>query len=254
MVDELLRHLRESHTPEAIRERLEMKPAHSYLRDFVYGAIDGIVTTFAVVAGVIGANLSAGIVVILGLANLVGDGFSMAVGNFVSTRTERQQKEKARDRERNHIATFPEGEKEEVRQIFAKKGFKGVDLEKAVKIITADEKLWEETMLKEELGMTLESPSPSKAALSTFAAFVLFGSLPILTFVYEVVTHVHLSRPFFYSSVLTGIAFFTVGAVKGRFVTERWYLAGLETLAIGGVASGLAYLIGYLLKDIVGRV
>lgn len=248
---ENLRDLITSHTPDAIRKRLDSKPAHSYLRDFVYGAIDGIVTTFAVVAGVIGAKLSAGIVVILGLANLLGDGFSMAVSNFVATRAEKQQKKMAREKERRHITNFPEGEKEEIRQIFARKGFTGVDLERAVQIITSNKTLWEETMMKEELGMTLESPSPWKAALSTFLAFCLFGFLPIFVFAYEILFHVQLSNPFLYSSVMAGIAFFIVGAVKGQFVGERWYFAGCETFFVGGVASGLAYLVGYFLKDIV---
>ena len=113
--------LEHSRAPEAIARRLKAKPTHSYLRDFVYGAIDGIVTTFAVVAGVAGARLSTAIVVILGLANLVADGFSMAVGNFLATQAERQLKDKARAMEQKHIETVPEGEKEEIRQIFSGK-------------------------------------------------------------------------------------------------------------------------------------
>jgi hypothetical protein len=79
-------HLRTGHTPEAIRARLAAEREHSYLRDFIYGGIDGSVTTFAVVSGVAGADLAASIVIILGLANLIGDGFSMAASNFLGTR------------------------------------------------------------------------------------------------------------------------------------------------------------------------
>ncbi len=241
----------DTHTPEAIRRRLETKPAHSYLRDFVYGAIDGIVTTFAVVAAVAGANLSAGIVIILGIANLLGDGFSMAVGNFLATRTERQQKQKARRIEEEHIAEIPEGEKEEIRQIFLKKGFTGKDLDRAVEVITSDERLWVETMLKEELGMTLGGPSPVRAGFSTFAAFVLFGSLPLSVFIF---VHFHpesIPNPFFLSAVMTAIAFFGVGTLKSRFVDEKWFWAGVETLLVGGVAATLAYAAGHFFKNIV---
>ena len=78
--------LKQDHSPHAIRCRLEAGPQHSYVRDYVYGAIDGAVTTFAIVAGVAGAQLSGGVVVVLGLANLLGDGFSMAVSNYLGTR------------------------------------------------------------------------------------------------------------------------------------------------------------------------
>ena len=93
-MDESLEH---SHEPEAIAARVNGRTEHSYLRDFVYGAIDGTVTTFAVVSGVAGAGLNPGIVVVLGLANLIGDGFSMAASNYLGTRTEDQLRQKIRD-------------------------------------------------------------------------------------------------------------------------------------------------------------
>src|SRR5687768_3991101 len=88
--------LARQHTPAAVRERLDGGPPGSYLRDFVYGAVDGTITTFAVVAGVAGAGLSVGVVIVLGLANLVADGFSMAVGNFLGTKAERERRDRAR--------------------------------------------------------------------------------------------------------------------------------------------------------------
>lgn len=246
--------LRSSHTVEAIQERLEKGPLRTYLRDFIYGAIDGTVTTFAVVAGVGGAGLAAGIVIILGIANLIGDGFSMAVSNFLGTRAEQQLREKARREEEMHIATVPEGEREEIRQIFRAKGFEGEDLERAVAIITSDMKRWVDTMLTDELGLSVEGPAPLRAAATTFAAFVGVGAIPLLPFLYLLAFPGTLPHPFVWSSVMTGVAFFIVGALKSRYVGARWYAAGIETLAAGGGAAFLAYLAGVLLKGLGGAL
>lgn len=247
-----LEELRESHTPEAIRERLDGGPDQNYLKDFVYGAIDGAVTTFAVVSGVAGAGLSGGIVVVLGLANLLADGFSMAIGNYLGTKAEIEHREKTRKEERHHVHMNPEGEREEIRQIFGRKGFEGDELERIVDVITADHGRWIDTMLQEEHGLSLESPNPRRAALATFTAFVLVGAVPLGTFVWEFLFDSPIADPFLWSAVLTGIAFFAVGMAKSRVVEQRWHIGGIETLLIGGLAAALAYLVGLALKGIVG--
>lgn len=249
--ESLLKQLRATHTREAIRTRLQKGPQHSYLKDFIYGAIDGTVTTFAVVAGVAGAHLSPGIVIILGLANLLGDGFSMAASNYLGTTAERQQKELARAEEEKHISLIPEGEREEIRQIFEAKGFKGEDLERIVTVVTSDVKMWTDTMLKEELGFPPENVSAFRAAFSTFIAFLIIGFLPILSFVLKLFLPNSTFDPFIWSSGITGLTFFLVGALKSRFVGKNWFSSGLETFVVGGAAAALAYFIGYFLAKLV---
>lgn len=109
-------------------------------------------------------------------------------------------------------------------------------------------------MLKEELGLTLEGSSPIRAGLSTFVAFMLAGLVPLLAFLVNLLSPGLLGNAAIWSAVMTGITFFAIGALKARFVQERWLWAGTETLVVGGAAAGLAFLVGMLLKGIVDAV
>lgn len=242
--------LEEEHTPLAVSKRLGDTPAPSYLRDFIYGAVDGAITTFAVVAGVAGANLDKTVVIILGVANLLADGFSMAVSNFLGSRAERQRRERARREEQRHIRLVPQGEREEIRQLFAAKGFEGQALERIVDVITSDPELWAETMMSEELGFGSTEPNEFRAAFATLAAFLTVGFLPLSAFVYDLAAPGDLDHAFTWSAVMTGIAFLVVGATKSRFVDQAWWRSALETLVVGGLAAALAYAAGVLLQNV----
>lgn len=249
--DPFVAQLRTMHTPAAIQDRLRVGPPHSYLRDFVYGAVDGVVTTFAVVSGVAGAGLSSGVVIVLGASNLVADGFSMAVSNFLGTRAERQLVDRARRIEEDHVNAYPEGEREEIRQIFRAKGLSGKELEHLVNVLTSDRRRWIDTMIQEEYGLSLEGAAPWRAAAVTFGAFVLLGALPLIPFIISFFSAGRPIEAFLTSSLITGVAFFLVGAVKGRFVVQDWFRSGAETFIVGGAAAALAYLVGAALRGVV---
>jgi VIT1/CCC1 family predicted Fe2+/Mn2+ transporter len=238
------------HTPRAVRRRLGRQPSPSYLHDFIYGAVDGAVTTFAVVAGVAGADLDERVVIVLGGANLLADGFSMAASNFLGSRAERQRRERARRQEQTHIDLVPDGEREEIRQIYAAKGFSGDDLERVVDVITSDRRLWTETMMREELGFGSTEPDEYRAALSTLAAFVTVGFLPLLVYVFNLLGAWTVPQPFLWSAVLTGVAFVVVGGMKARFTDQSWWRSALETLTVGGLAAAMAYLAGTVLERV----
>lgn len=247
MRQEELHQLRAEHGEERIRERLAARRSSSYLADAVLGGIDGCVTTFAVVAGSVGAQFPGMVVIVLGFANLVADGFSMGASNYLSTKSQREQVERARREEQRHIQEVPGGEREEVRQIFARKGFHGETLDRIVATITRDHELWVDTMVTEELGLPLEVPSPVRAGLTTFAAFVLVGLVPLLPFLSGDVSH-----RFAASAAATALAFLTVGMMKGRALGRSMIRSGFETLKIGGGAAALAYIVGAGLRRAFG--
>ena len=238
--------LEHEHTPKAIRDRLREGHRPNYLKDWVYGGIDGAVTTFAVISGVAGANLSPGIILILGLANLFADGFSMAAANYSGTKTEIDDLHRLAEVERRHIALVPDGEREEIRQILMSKGLTGEALEDAVAAITSNEKVWIETMLAEEYGLSRAMPSPLIAGLYTFWAFLTCGAVPLVPFLLGV------QNAFQWAIVGTGAVFFFIGSIKSRWSLAPWWRSGFETLAIGMSAASIAYVIGYVLRQFVG--
>jgi VIT1/CCC1 family predicted Fe2+/Mn2+ transporter len=238
--------LEHGHLPGEIAKRLEKGPKASYLRDWVYGGIDGTVTTFAIMAGVVGANLSPGVVLILGIANLLADGFSMAAANYTGTKAELDEYRQLRRMEERHVALAPDGEREEIRQIFEAKGFKGPALETAVDVITARRERWIDTMMQEEHGMPAVVRSPLRAAMMTFIAFVLCGSVPVIPYA------LMLAEPIWPATVMTTLTFFSIGSLRSYWSPTPWWRAGLETVAIGMLAAGVAYLVGDLLRGLVG--
>ena len=169
-----------------------------WIREFVYGAIDGTVTTFAVVAGAAGAGLSASIVLILGVANLIADGFAMACGNYLSTKADHHAEQRGK-----------EGEGETPREI--------------------------EFVARKE-------------AATTFTAFVVVGSIPLVPFVAGVVLGIELPQ-FLMSAIGTTIAFAFIGIVKSRVTGRKPLTAVVETIGIGGAAAVASYVIGWLLRS-----
>lgn len=219
-----------------------------YIAEFVYGGIDGAITTFAVVAGATGAGLSTSVVVILGVANLLADGFSMSVGNYFSSKAQKDNYDKHKALEYWEIEHLREKEIEEIREIYEKKGFKGELLEQVVAVIISDKDVWVDTMMKEELEMVEETKTPIRSASMTFISFLLIGFIPILAYVFQGLLGIASAQLFLYSSILTGVALSIVGYLKS-IVTEKNKLIGIaETLLLGGIAAALSYYVGNVIE------
>tara|TARA_Y100000310_G_C20529524_1_gene737718 strand:+ start:164 stop:952 length:789 start_codon:yes stop_codon:yes gene_type:complete len=240
-----------------------MKEAHSkpeiehhtkegrYIKSLVYGGLDGIVTTFAIVAGVAGASLTSGIVLILGFANLFADGLSMAVGDYLSSKSEHEYRKAERKRELWEVRYNPKGEKQEMVEIYQEKGMKPVDAKKTVGILSKYKGIWIDTMMHEELNILESKESPVKNGIATFFSFAIFGFVPLLAYVFSGFMRSIGVDVFIIASVLTGGTLFLLGALKVKVTEKNWLKSGLEMLVVGGVAAVVAYLIGYFLSGLV---
>ena len=206
----------------------------------IYGGIDGTVTTFAIVAGVAGAGLQPSIIVALGVANIIADGFSMAASNYSGTKAELDDRQRIIAIEECHILDHHEGELEELRQILSQRGLSGDVLDGATDQISHQKGKWIDLMLTDEYGLARNPPHPMKAAIATFVAFLLAGSVPLLPFI------LGLGSAFQTSIVATLLTFFLIGSGKSRWSLTSWWRSGLETLSIGAAAALLAYGVGGL--------
>jgi VIT1/CCC1 family predicted Fe2+/Mn2+ transporter len=220
--------------------------------DFIYGSIDGAVTTFAIVAGVMGASLPSTIILILGFANLFADGFSMAAANYQASKARNEFVEMKRKQEEWEIDNLEEQERDEVRDIYREKGFKDQLLEDVVRIITSKRKVWIDTMMKEELGLIEDGKNPLDSSINTFIGFNLVGLIPLIPFMIFMIIGIELnSEAFTYSIVSVCAAFFLVGMVKGKIVKKSIFRSGINTLIIGGIAAIVAYVVGYGLNFLI---
>lgn len=239
-------HLHHGHGKSDISKRISARSSGDFLRDTVFGGIDGTVTTFAIISGVSGAGMSHGVILVLGIANLLADGFSMAVGNYSATKSDLEKLEYLIGVEHNHLERYRAGEVEELRQILAGYGFTGTKLDDATNTINSSQRLWVDLMLLGEYGLSSLRPHPTAAAIATFVAFVVCGSVPLLPFL------LHMENAIVVSSVVTALVFFLVGAIKTVWTRRPWWRSGIETLLIGSSAALIAYGCGYFLSGLIG--
>ena len=229
--------------------KLNHQKAGSYLKDMVYGANDGIVTTFAVVAGVAGASLDPVIVILLGLANLLADGFSMAASSFLASRSERDVVSREREVENWEVANMPAGEEKEIKEILNQKGYAGEDLDKMTALVVKNKKFWIDLMMSEELGLgSVESGRPFKGAAVTFLSFVVAGFAPLVPFFSAGIVE----NAFLISAASAGLLFFAVEASRAIFTKRTWYWSGFEMFFVGGLAASIAYAVGFLIRSLIG--
>lgn len=229
-----------------LHERVKRINIGLYFKDIVFSANDGIVTTFAVIAGVAGADLSSGVILIIGFANLFADGFSMATGNYLGTKSEHDLYHREELIEDHEIEHMRHKEIEEVKHILIEKGYNEDDAVKMTELISKNKQYWIDFMMHEEMGLFApDSDSPFKKGAVTFVSFFIAGFIPIIPYLIG-----YNESTFIVASVITAIELFIIGSLRHFFTDRNWLYSGFEMLFVGGSAALMAYIVGILLKGI----
>jgi predicted membrane protein (TIGR00267 family) len=222
------------------------------VREIVFGFNDGSISTLALLAGVTGSALTHSHILVAGFSGVIGGAISMAIGAYISSKSEIEHHQSEIEREKREIEEIPEVEREEIRQIYMKKAdFTEEELNLIVNRITSDKKVWLDSMMKEELGLFEERfESPVKVGLIMLTAFVVGGLVPLLPFVLLPASQISL----IFASVITFVSLFLIGVWKTTFTNKNWLLSGLEMVFIGFLAVVIPYLVGdYLLSSVISQ-
>jgi len=242
---------REERLIEHLQEEHKQSPLATYIKEVVYGGVDGIITTFAVVAGFSGATfsneittqLSFLIVLLFGLANLFADGVSMGLGNFLSVRSDQDFYHSARSKEVHEIRTNPQMEYDETITIMMQKGFSREDAETLATIYQKNEEYWTDFMMTHELEMSdPRGDNPLLTGFATFLSFVVFGFVPLVPFVFFAAADPFTN--FMFSCIGTFTALFLLGTLKWKVIGTAFGKSVGEVVIVGGAAATIAFFVG----------
>lgn len=224
----------------------------NYLGEFVYGGIDGCVTTFAVVAGSVGAGLDSGIIIVLGFANLFADGFAMSVGAYLSTKSTNESFNKYKKQEQVKIKKNPSLEKERLKNILRNKGYTNELLDQIVEFTTEKEERWVTTLLTEDLELHQEQKSPIAIGITTYISFILIGLIPLSIYVWDYFNTDQIDL-FLWSTLLTALGFVLIGVLKSYVSHTNTFKSVFETLFLGAIAALVSYYVGDLLESFLTK-
>ena len=218
--------------------------ANETVRDIVIGMSDGLTVPFALAAGISGAGAATKIVVLAGLAEIAAGSIAMGLGGYLAARTDFEHYVTEQKRENWEIDHLPEREKEEVAEVFRNYGMQDSQIHPIVDTMSQNREQWLDFMMRFELG--LEAPDPKRARVSALTiglSYIVGGVIPLSPYM---LIH-NLSSALLVSIIVTLIALFLFGFIKGRFTGAKPLIAGFQTALVGGVAAGVAFLLARLI-------
>lgn len=236
---------------EHLHDEHQQSPFADYFKEVIYGGIDGIITTFAVVAGFSGAALSSDtttqlsflVVLLFGLANLFADGVSMGLGSFLSVRSDQDLYKASRGKEAYEIEHNTDMEYSETITILMQKGYSEEDATAMANLYKKNSEYWLDFMMNHELEVPNPmGDNPVYTGLATFASFLVFGIIPLLPFVF--LSGASATSLFVYSIIGTFFALVMLGLLKWQVVGAGLKTSLFEVVVVGSAAAGVAYFVG----------
>lgn len=219
--------------------------APDLIRDIVIGMTDGLTVPFALAAGLSGTVSNTSLVVIAGMAEIAAGSIAMGLGGYLAARTDREHYSSELERERREIIEVPDREREEVADILREWNFPEQTMDSAVDAICEDPDRWVNFMMKYELG--LEEPEPKRARNSSLTiglSYIIGGIIPLSPYMFILNPQSALTV----SVIVTLIALFIFGYIKGKFTGSKPYKSAWQTTLVGGLAAGIAFLIAKLIS------
>lgn len=228
-----------------------------FLKPVIFGGLDGILTSFAIVSGAAGGNLSTEVVLVLGFSNILADALSMGVGEFLSSKAENEWILSERRRENWEMENYPEGEIAEMVDIYVGRGMSQEDAELVIGTMAKYHDFFVDAMMADELHLQVPEEDhvteSMKEGCVMFCSFAFFGAFPLLcyAFIPSWFPYWGPEALFHAACVITGVVLFCMGCVKSMFSTATWYWSGLETMLLGGTCATVAYTVGQLVDTMM---
>jgi VIT1/CCC1 family predicted Fe2+/Mn2+ transporter len=217
-----------------------------WLRAAVFGAMDGLVSTISLIAGVGGGGVAPKLILLTGGAGLVAGAISMGIGEYTSVQTSNEQVGAEVEKERIELERNPKGEQRELAGMLREQGLSEELAERVAQEVSKDPELALRIHAEQELGIVVdELPKPWTAAISSFVCFSIGAFVPLLPYLFG-------SVYLWLSLLFGGVGLFTAGALVSRFTVRSWWSGGLRQLVLGALAAGATYLVGRLIGVTVG--
>lgn len=228
-----------------------------FLKPLIFGGLDGILTSFAIVAGAAGGSMPIPVVLVLGFSNIFADALAMGVGEFLSSKAENEWILSERRRENWEMENYPEGEIAEMIDIYEDRGMSREDATIVIEKMSKYKDFFVDVMMAEELALQVPDKDHKvesmKEGVAMFCSFATFGSLPLLGYVIIPALFPNEGEEVLFTAacVITALVLFGMGCVKSLFSAANWFMCGLETLLLGGACATVAYTVGQFVDGLI---